>query len=185
MPSKPTDRKPSAKHTVLEFFVLALIKTGFTTPYDLHREARISFGGAIPALRRLEKQRLVRHGRPGVRGKLEFELTAKGERALKSFWSGYLERPVSLDLDEVLRIAALVGAIAADNQTAARLLRQAADARVEAAEKRRGDSSPFFPKAGPGELYCWMRAVCDTQRLGAETRSLKEIAAKLQRRQSA
>ncbi len=49
---------PSA-FTSLELFVLAMVRQGLATPYDLKTKAGLSLGSTVPALARLEKDSLV------------------------------------------------------------------------------------------------------------------------------
>ena len=43
--------------TSLELFVLAMVRQGLATPYELKTKAGLSLGSTVPALARLEKMR--------------------------------------------------------------------------------------------------------------------------------
>ena len=46
--------------SVLDLFVLSLFDRGLETPYDLQRQAGVSLGSSVPALRRLEAAGLIK-----------------------------------------------------------------------------------------------------------------------------
>ena len=58
--SKTPDKR---QRTDLDFFVLALIDGGVSTPYELQKEAGLSQGATNPALQRLLAARFVRQGK--------------------------------------------------------------------------------------------------------------------------
>jgi hypothetical protein len=52
------------RRTDLDLFILALIDSGISTPYEFQKAASLSQGATIPALQRLLEARLVRQGKP-------------------------------------------------------------------------------------------------------------------------
>jgi hypothetical protein len=83
----------------LDLFVLALIESGVTTPYELQKSAGISQGASIPALQRLLESSFVRQGKAGPRGRSDYKATATGRKALKGGWLPLVEAGPSGDLD--------------------------------------------------------------------------------------
>ena len=53
----------------LDLFVLALIVSGISIPYELKTAAGLSPGATIPALRRMLEEALIRKGKPGPLGR--------------------------------------------------------------------------------------------------------------------
>jgi DNA-binding PadR family transcriptional regulator len=110
----------------LDLFVLALIDSGLTTPYQLQQGADLSPGATIPALRRLLEARLVVQGKPGPRGRTEHKITAEGRRHLKSNWRDLVECGPSGDLEADLRVALLALWLGGSRRMSADFLRQSA-----------------------------------------------------------
>ena len=63
------------RRSYLDFFVLAPIESGISTPYELKGAADISPGASIPALRRFVSERLVIQGKPGFRGRTDYQIS--------------------------------------------------------------------------------------------------------------
>src|SRR5689334_5079631 len=99
------------ERSVLDVYVLALLDRGCQTPYDLHRDGKLSLGAILPSLNRLSKQKLVRRlddvgatRRPRHR----YTLTPSGEKELHSSRKHLLDsRITSSDLDSLLRVVDL------------------------------------------------------------------------------
>ena len=70
----------------LDLFVLAVLDSGISTPYDLKQLAGLSPGATIPALRRLIAQKVVVAGKAGARGRLDYKAKAEGRMYLRSAW---------------------------------------------------------------------------------------------------
>lgn len=115
----------------LDLFVLALIDSGVSTPYELKTTAGLSPGATIPALRRLLDEELVVQGKPGPRGRTAYRTTAEGRRYLKSGWRELVDDGPSGDLDADLRIALLALWLGGDRRLAAGFLRQSAVQRLK------------------------------------------------------
>jgi DNA-binding PadR family transcriptional regulator len=119
--------QPDMRHRGdLDVFVLALIDSGISTPYDLQRSAGLSPGATIPALRRLVAAGFVLAGKPGPRGRTEHRVSAAGRRHLKKGWEPLIDAGPSGDLDADLRVALLALVVGADRTAAIGFLRQAA-----------------------------------------------------------
>jgi DNA-binding PadR family transcriptional regulator len=114
----------------LDLFVLALIDSGISTPYELMTAADLSPGATIPALRRLASEGLAIQAKPGSRGRTAHKITAAGRWRLKDGWKELVEQGPSGDLDADLRVALLALWIGHDRQLAASFLRQSAAERL-------------------------------------------------------
>jgi hypothetical protein len=119
------------RRTDLDLFVLALIDSGVSTPYEFQKTAGLSQGATIPALERLLDARLVRQGKPGARGRIDHQVTAAGKRLLKDGWFALIEEGPSGDVDSDLRVALLALLGGGDRRLAADFLRQSADKKME------------------------------------------------------
>lgn len=102
--SQTSDKR---RRTDLDLFVLALIESGISTPYDLQRTAALSPGATIPALQRLLESGFVQRGKPGSRGRTNHQITPAGKKMLKTGWRDLLDDGPSGDLDADLRVALL------------------------------------------------------------------------------
>ena len=91
------------RRTDLVVFVLALIETGVSTPYEMQKMAGLSQGATIPVLQKLLEADLVRQLKTGPSG----------------------------DLDADLRVALLAVGVGGDRQLAVGFLRQSADRKLE------------------------------------------------------
>ncbi len=168
----------------LELFVLALIQRGVNTPYRL-LSAGLSQGGVIPVLGRLENSGYVRRGKPGPRGRTEFEIAAAGRRHLQAAWQTLLEAPVSGDIETVLRAASLAILSGADRKIVTAYLERAAKAKVADSKSRKAECEESKPsqlaEPDPG-IYNWMLATNAAARLAAEAKVLRQLATTLLRR---
>jgi DNA-binding PadR family transcriptional regulator len=137
------------RRTDLDLFVLALIDGGVSTPYELQKAAGLSQGATIPALQRLLEARLVRQGKPGVRGRTDYKVSAAGKRLLRVGWLPLIEAGPSGDLDSDLRVALLAIWGSGDRRLAANFLRQSGDKKMEsiATTELAGDQGDVTPLA--------------------------------------
>jgi DNA-binding PadR family transcriptional regulator len=133
MPQSPDKRRRSD----LDLFVLALIETGITTPYELQISAGLSPGATIPALRRLVAGGWASPAKPGPRGRTEHRLTAAGRRHLESGWRQLIEDGPSGDGDADLRVALLALFVGADRRLATEFLRRSAENKRSSLEEGR------------------------------------------------
>jgi DNA-binding PadR family transcriptional regulator len=168
----------------LELFVLALVQRGVNTPYLL-LSAGISQGAALPVLGRLESSGYVRRGKPGLRGRTEFEISVAGHRYLQAGWRPLLESPVSGDIETILRAASLAVFSGADRKVVTAYLKSAADAKAADSKLRKAEAEeakPSLPAKPDAGLYTWMLALHATTRLAAEAKVLRQLAIALNRR---
>ena len=129
------------RRTDLDLFVLALIDSGISTPYELQKEAGLSPGATIPALQRLMEAGFVRQGKPGPRGRTDHKITPAGKKLLKNGWRELLDDGPSGDLDADLRVALLTLWAGGERHLAAGFLRQSADKKLGSFEVSEQDSS--------------------------------------------
>ncbi len=179
--SETADRR---RRTDLDLFVLALIESGTSTPYQLQRAAGLSQGATIPSLQRLLEAGFVRQGEPGLRGRTEYKLTARGMRALKNGWRTLIEAGPSGDLDSDLRVALLAIAVGANRSVAAEFLRQSSITKIEAMTTldQREESTKIPPLA---HWYSALRLAAMKTLLEAESAAARSMAESLPRALSA
>lgn len=66
----------------LQIFLLAMVKAGLKSPYDLLMKAGLGAGLTSPALKRLEAAGLL-HGTPGPRNRTRYAITRDGVEVLR------------------------------------------------------------------------------------------------------
>ena len=125
--SETYDRR---RRTDLDLFVLALIQSGISTPYQLQKAASLSQGATTPSLHRLLKAGLVAQGKSGLRGRTDYKITPSGKRALNAGWRLLIEHGPSGNIDADLRTALLAWWIGRDRQTAAAFLQGSAEKKI-------------------------------------------------------
>ena len=116
----------------LDLFVLALVDSGVSTPYELQQAAGLSPGATVPALRRVAERGLVLAGKAGPRGRMAYKLTAAGRQLLKEGWKELLAGGPSCDLDSDLRVALLAHFVGGNRRLAVDFLRKSAARKLEA-----------------------------------------------------
>lgn len=180
-PSPPRDKRSKLD---LELFVLAMVQRGVNTPYRL-LSAGMSQGASLQALGRLESSGYVRRGKPGPRGRMEFEITAGGRRYVQAGWKPLLDAPVSGDVETVFRAASLALLSGADSKTVSSYLTRAADAKATGSKLRKAEAKETKPAllAEPDAgLYVWMLATNAAAQLATEAKILRQLATALNRR---
>jgi hypothetical protein len=105
-----------------------LIDGGVSPPYQLQKAAGLSQGATIPALKRLLEARLVRHGKPGVRRRSDYKVSALGKKLLRDGWLPLIEAGPSGDLDSDLSVALLAILGSGNRRLTADFLRQSTTA---------------------------------------------------------
>lgn len=169
----------------LELFVLALVQRGVNTPYMLFTTAGLSPGATLPVLNRLEKAGFVRKGKPGARGRMEFEVTASGRQQLKVGWRPLLESPVAGDIESILRTVALSVLSGADNKTVLEFLESAHASKAKDALRRKSEArtakESLSDESDTG-LYAWMQATQASARLASEAKVLRQLASAIKHR---
>jgi DNA-binding PadR family transcriptional regulator len=169
------------RRTDLDLFILALIESGVSTPYQFQKAAGLSQGATIPALQRLLDARLVRQAKPGARGRTDYKVSAAGKRFLREGWLPLIEAGPSGDLDSDLRVALLVIWGSADRRLAADFLRQSADKKMEsiAAAELTAGSVAAVPLA---RWYTDLRSETAKTLLAAESEAIRVLANDLPRK---
>ena len=165
--------------SVLDLFVLSMLDRGCQTPYDLQRQAGLSLGGTVPALRRLIKAGLLTcvDDETGTkRPRHHYRLTALGKERARKGWKEYLSgAKIPADLDSILRLADLAAHYRAPKIQIATFLKQAAQTRqrlvdeANLARAHRGRTA--------ASSYVAFRLFLDIERFAAEASVLTRLAA--------
>jgi DNA-binding PadR family transcriptional regulator len=114
------------RRTDLDLFILALIDSGISTPYEFQKAAGLSQGATIPALQRLLDAQLVRQGKQGIRGRTCYKVSAAGKRTLRDGWQPLIAAGPSGNLDSDLRVTLLAILGSGNRLLAADFLRRSA-----------------------------------------------------------
>jgi DNA-binding PadR family transcriptional regulator len=159
--------------------LLSFVQQGLRTPYELKARAGISLGSTVPALARLEKDRLLKSSDRGTRGSRGFEITKAGAKLLQESWRTLLNDPVA-DADRVLRTAYLAWKYGSAAESA-RYLKSASASlsgmeKVASAEAERFGNSMTTVNA---EAHRWLRARLEAAQLGARVHEFEALATHL------
>ncbi len=173
-----SETRDKRRRTDLDLFVLALIDGGVSTPYELQKAAGLSQGATIPALQRLLEARLVRQGRPGVRGRTDYKVTAAGKKILKAGWQPLVDAGPSGDIDADLRVALLAIRGGSDRRLAVDFLRQSGDKKMESIAMIELASDAIAPLA---RWYADLRSETAKAVLKAESEAVRGMANSLPR----
>jgi DNA-binding PadR family transcriptional regulator len=162
----------------LDLFVLALIESGISTPYDLQKFAGISQGASIPVLRRLIEGGLVRPKKAGSRGRTAHQITLTGRKMLKTGWRALVDAEPTGDLDADLRVALLALAVGRDRRGAVEYLRRSANKKASLTRLEQEDTA-----AGPllARWYSGLRADAAVSLRRAESEVIRTLADDLPR----
>lgn len=87
----------------LELLLLAMVKLGVNTTYDLMTKAGLSVGITSRSLRRLEAAKLLTSS-AGTRASQRFAITKLGERELKQFWTWVPRHDSPVTFEFALRV---------------------------------------------------------------------------------
>ena len=128
------ETRDKRRRTDLDLFVLALIDSGISTPYQFQKAAGLSPGATIPVLQRLLNAEFVREGEPGARRRTNYSITPAGRKFLKITWRTLLEDGPSGDLDADLRVALLVLWAGGKRQLATDFLQDSASKKLKSIE---------------------------------------------------
>jgi DNA-binding PadR family transcriptional regulator len=166
-------RTPSSD---LDLFILALVRSGLATAYDLKSKAGLSVGSTTPVLRRLKKAGLISGSKPGARGSRKFEVTPVGIKTLDSGWRSAISVPS--DFDSTLR-AIYLAWLFGDSRIVSKVIEKSVSAQeqlalvraAEAAQLKRADATIVT-----GKSFRWLRAVCSAAELRARANVLRDIA---------
>jgi len=163
----------------LDLFLLALIREGIATAYQMQRAAGISQGASLQSLKRLVERKLVRVCEEGPRRRTEYQLTWAGEKWLVSNTAVLGEAEPRGDLDSILRKGLLRAFLRKDGKQAADFLRRAAAQRRDQ-EEVFAEPVPDIPEVA--QLYTRYRKAAATASVAVEADVLEQAAAELDRR---
>jgi DNA-binding PadR family transcriptional regulator len=169
----------------LELFVLALVKQGLSTKYDLREKAGVSLGSTVPVLERLEAEHLIKGSEKGLRRSRRFSITDKGSKALSQGWAEYLAMRQN-DIDSILRIIYLAW-LNGDTQACARFMERSAEERRGWAMSRRAEADRLAATIGEipdGDAFRWLRTYCEATRAEGEANALLELCAQMNKKNS-
>lgn len=163
--------------TNLELFVLAAVRSGLASAYDLKEKADLSVGTTIPLLQRLEQSGLLA-SKLAARRSRQYSLTSKGDRSLRVGWRN-ISASVPSDFESIVRSAYVGVSLENDLKKVRSFLKDSARQRKHLAAIRTKEAASISNAlAAPsfGLSYRWFRACCDASRLRAETAALLEVA---------
>jgi DNA-binding PadR family transcriptional regulator len=163
--------------TSLELLLLALVEQGCNTPYRLKEDAGISVGAALPALNRLKSRGLLERAEQAARNKQEFDVTARGRKAIVSEAKRLLAELKSVpsnDAESVLKLAALA---VSKNQhrVGASLLKNVGVARRQLT-KFTLEERAAIDTTNLASIYRTMTEACTSARSKAEAEALITLA---------
>ena len=163
--------------TNLELFVLAMVRQGLATPYELKTKAGLSLGSTVPVLARLEEDSLVKASKEGARRSRKFSITAKGNKALTQGWAVQLAMEHT-DLDSILRIASLAW-LHGDTKACQEFMKRSAGGLRGWAGSLRAEADRLAAKLseGPdGDTLVWLRTYCEAARAETDAAALVELS---------
>ena len=169
--------------TRLELFVLAMVRQGLATPYELMTKAGLSLGSTVPVLARLKNDAFVKASKEGARRSRKFSITAKGTRALTKGWAEQLATEHT-DLDSILRVAALAW-LHEDTKVCQEFLKRSADGLRGWAGSLRAETERLAGKVGSepdGGTFMWMSKHCEAARAESDAAALIELAGQIGKR---
>lgn len=176
--------KTKSELSLLDNFILSLIRDKVNTLYLIHREAGISIGAASPVLRYL--QRICAIGPPliwkgrrpkpeiGPRGKVVFEPGVLYLSSPEDSWFDKMEKSLPVDVESIGRFVAL-----AEEGKRPDVARKALKNAIRERQKRASRPAPPPGRSSIANRYRSIVQACESARLKAEARALKEILAGL------
>jgi DNA-binding PadR family transcriptional regulator len=162
--------------SILDLFVLSLFDRGLETPYDLQRQAGVSLGSSVPALRRLEAAGFIKKRKivaPSKRPRHSYQLSTAGRKLARSGWIVLLKDQPPSDVDAVLRLADLASQYKGKVSDIASLFERAARDRVLLSKRA---SAGKDNDGLPSLLYVVARNDWEVARLVAEAKFLFNLA---------
>jgi hypothetical protein len=174
--------KPSM--SLLDIFILYLVRDGLKTLYQLKAEAGISIGAASPSLHRLEDQytyiyRSTTTGRRGKkvvdpRGKIEYEPHIMSALFFQSDSLAPFEADLPTDTESVARLVVL-----AEAKEKSGLAKKTLKNAIGERQKRVRGAVPVAGRSKIATRYRSIVQACETARLKAEGAALKKILARI------
>jgi DNA-binding PadR family transcriptional regulator len=169
--------------TSLELFVLAMVRQGLATPYELKTKAGLSLGSTVPVLARLEKDLLVKASEKGARRSRKFSITAKGTKTLTNGWAEQLAMDHT-DLDSILRIASLAW-LHGDIKACQEFMKRSAKGLHDWAGSLRAEADRLAARVGKspdGDTFVWLRTYCEAARAETDAEALVELSDRISRK---
>jgi DNA-binding PadR family transcriptional regulator len=167
----------------LELFVLALVQSGHSTPYELKTKAGLSLGSTVPVLARLEKDLLVKASEPGLRRSRKYSITAKGAKVLAQGWAEQLATRPN-DIDSILRIACLAW-LNGDNEACTKFLERSSENLRGWASSLGADADRLAGTIGEkpdGDTFMWLRTYCEAARAKTDAAALVELSDRISKK---
>ena len=167
MPKKPP------KLSLLDKFVLLLIRDGIDTLYLLKKEAGLSIGATSPSLNRLEELGLVFADKAGERGRRKFHVSNMGHGVFHGDWLSSLELAAN-DIESIARLVAM-----AKTQNNVSFAKRVLGSAVTDRLKRSAKTVPEGSRSDVAATYRSLLRICEIARLKAESSALAKIKASL------
>ncbi|MFY9645054.1 MAG: hypothetical protein WAK29_07735 [Terriglobales bacterium] len=163
--------------SLLDIFILFLVRDGIGTLYRLKHEAGISIGAASPSLHRLEKKFITRYGTGskakdtvGVRGKRQYMLSLFAYEVFKSDWLRVLEENLPTDTESVARLVAI-----AESENRSEVAKKALTNAIGTRRKRARLAVTVAGRSKIATRYRSILQACETARFKAEAATLGKI----------
>jgi DNA-binding PadR family transcriptional regulator len=173
-----SETRDKRRRNDLDLFVLALIQSGVATPYELQRHAGLSQGATVPALERLLEAGMVRQGKPGSRGRVEYRITKAGANSLAGGWRALIEEGPSADLGADVRVALLAVWIGGDRKVAVEFLKESANRKLQSVQAKEENIKARRP-ASLADWYRELRSDSTTVTLKGESSAALAMARRL------
>jgi len=167
--------------SVLDLFILSLFDRGFETAYDLQRNAGVSLGSSVPALRRLEAAGGIKRTAQvssSKRLRHRFELTAVGRKLARGAWNSLMKNRPPGDFDSILRLVDVAQHYQAKAADVVTFLDAASWERRSSARSGRAGFRETRVSVG----IMANREAWDVSRMKAEARFLTELAKSLRQK---
>lgn len=159
----------------LELFLLAAVKEGCATAYDLHAQAGLSVGSTQPALQRKVKKGWLRVKSTGSRGRRQHQLTATGQQELTT-WRRHVDEAIKTppsDPKSLFRLLTIAWKFR-DQQRMKKLLWTAERASTEQKE------AAFSPALSG--FYNWLLSIKAVEERRSRVRLYKNVSALIKNR---
>jgi len=168
--------------TSLELFVLAMVRQGLATPYELKTKAGLSLGSTVPVLIRLEKDALVKASQEGARRSRKLSITAKGNKALTQDWAEQLVTEHT-DLDSILRVACLAW-LHGDTKACQEFMKRSAGGLRGWAGSLHAEAERLAARTGGlnGDTFVWLRTYCEVARAETDAAALVELSDRISKK---
>jgi DNA-binding PadR family transcriptional regulator len=161
----------------LEIFVLAAVRAGLDSAYDLNKSADLSLGATLPLLSRLEANGLLRSKLAARRCK-QYSMTTQGRLVLQHSWQKLLTA-IPREYEAILRVAYLTAVMDTNLKITRQFLKAAGNERRQLAIERQSQAESIQREVGQqafGWGHRWLRAHSDSVRLQSEASVLAGLS---------